>query len=90
MIQLHHVVTADDLARDFVPIGTPISGVEALLVNERGEACATGETGEIVIRSRFLTLGYRGDAAATPRRVSERTSPAWARLAQQEAVTDEQ
>ncbi len=41
-----------------VPIGTPVPGVEVQLVREDGGEAAVGQIGEIVVRSRYLALGY--------------------------------
>ena len=50
------------------PIGHPLPGVQVLIVNDAGAQCADGETGEIVIRTPYRTLGYlRPDASAGTR-----------------------
>lgn len=41
-----------------VPVGTPLDDVEVDITNEVGKPVSQGETGEIVIRSRFLAQGY--------------------------------
>lgn len=48
-----------------IPIGTAIAGREILILDESQQPCANGETGEIYVRSEYLTLGYLGNAAAT-------------------------
>ncbi len=41
-----------------VPVGKPVDGCDVLVLDEAGEVVATGETGEIVLRSRYLSPGY--------------------------------
>lgn len=41
-----------------VPVGYPVVDTEVLLLNEVGEPKATGEVGEIAVRSRYLSPGY--------------------------------
>ncbi len=41
-----------------VPAGYPIEGHEVLLLGDDGEPVASGEVGEIVVRSRYLSPGY--------------------------------
>lgn len=45
-----------------VPVGRPISGAEVLVLDEKGEPCAPGQTGEVVILSDWLASGYVGVA----------------------------
>lgn len=46
------------LVDDLVPIGHPMDGMEVLLLDEVGRDVGTNRTGEIVIRSAFLSPGY--------------------------------
>ncbi|HLY79112.1 MAG TPA: amino acid adenylation domain-containing protein, partial [Caulobacteraceae bacterium] len=46
---------------DRAPIGVGIDGFELEIWDDQGRAAADGEVGEIVVRSRFLTLGYVQD-----------------------------
>ncbi|HEU4328597.1 MAG TPA: AMP-binding protein, partial [Roseiflexaceae bacterium] len=41
-----------------LPIGYPVEDMELLLLDGAGQPVAVGETGEIVIRSRYLAVGY--------------------------------
>jgi hypothetical protein len=49
------------------PLGYPLSGMQVVLLNDNGAEARTGETGEIAIRSRYLTPGYwrRPDLSAS-------------------------
>ncbi|CRK59452.1 Probable non ribosomal peptide synthetase protein [Alloactinosynnema sp. L-07] len=54
-------VTAD--LHGTAPIGRSIPGRHVLVLDDRGVPCAAGVTGNLVIRSPYLTDGYLGDAA---------------------------
>jgi amino acid adenylation domain-containing protein len=42
----------------FLPAGYPAPGKEVLVLGDTGQVMQNGEAGEIVVRSRFLSLGY--------------------------------
>jgi long-chain acyl-CoA synthetase len=46
-------------------IGRPAGGVAFRIVNDDGQGCATGESGELQLRSPYLMAGYLGDAELT-------------------------
>jgi amino acid adenylation domain-containing protein len=50
-----------------IPLGYPVNGVEVRLLGEDGVPVASGEVGEIVVRSRFISRGYwhRADLTAS-------------------------
>src|SRR5262249_15724237 len=55
--QLH--ITRDTVVpTDPIPVGYPVDDTEVLLLGPDGLPVAQGETGELVIRSRYLALGY--------------------------------
>jgi amino acid adenylation domain-containing protein len=58
MTKFFHVVTRADADRSSVPIGVPMDGTSALVVDERGRPCPRGAVGEIWIRTPYRTLGY--------------------------------
>jgi amino acid adenylation domain-containing protein len=58
MVKLFHMVERADAERRSIPIGKPIEGAKALVVDEEGQACAPGKMGEIYIRTPYRTLGY--------------------------------
>lgn len=66
---------------DAVPIGRPIPGRDVLLLDEMDRECPSGEVGEIVIRSPYVTPGYLGDEPGGPafRTVPGRGSGPWYR-----------
>ena len=51
-----------------LPVGRPVEGVELLLLDEDGREVAQGETGEMVIRSRYLSPGYWRNPQLTAQR----------------------
>ncbi|WP_460714761.1 amino acid adenylation domain-containing protein [Lysobacter terrae] len=53
------------VAETFVPIGTPIPGAQALLLDEHLAPCTPGTLGEIFIRTPYRSLGYYTDPEAT-------------------------
>lgn len=55
----------DPLDTDNIPLGSGIDDTQLLLVNEAGQLAGEGETGEILIRSPYLSLGYWDDPALT-------------------------
>jgi len=58
MIKFYHVIERSDPQRGFIPIGKPIRGARAILLDQQGNVCPPGVTGEIYIRTPYLTLGY--------------------------------
>jgi len=40
------------------PVGRPLPHTQALVINKAGQLCGVGETGEIVIRTPYRSLGY--------------------------------
>jgi amino acid adenylation domain-containing protein len=65
MTKFFYFVTPVDRERRMIPIGKPMEGARALIVDERGKPCSPGSVGEIYIRTPFRSLGYYGRAEAT-------------------------
>jgi len=59
----HRLDPDSDNAR--VPLGKGIADAQLLVVNSANQLATAGETGEILIRSPYLSLGYWGDPALT-------------------------
>jgi len=55
---LHEVVPAEVAAHGVVPIGTPIEGVDALVVDESGDVLVGAGSGELVVSTPFSSSGY--------------------------------
>jgi amino acid adenylation domain-containing protein len=58
MVKFFHFVTAADGERRSVPIGKPMEGAKAILLDEKGAVCPPGAVGEIYIRTPYRALGY--------------------------------
>lgn len=58
MVKFAHFVGPADRTRNSVPIGKPIPGCDALLIDEGGQACPLGSVGELFIRTPYRSLGY--------------------------------
>ncbi|HSS50710.1 MAG TPA: amino acid adenylation domain-containing protein, partial [Thermoanaerobaculia bacterium] len=53
------------LAKEVLPLGRGIPGVQLLVCNREGELAGIGEVGEIAVRSHHLAAGYLGDPELT-------------------------
>ncbi len=60
-----------DMKRKPGSIGTPISGVEMRLVDDRGDAVPEGEIGEIAIKGHNVMKGYWGRPDATEEAIGD-------------------
>lgn len=60
MVKLFYRVKLEDAYAPSIPIGRPISGARAILLDEKGQPCPPGKLGEIYIRTPYRTLGYLG------------------------------
>jgi len=58
LIKLFHFVNMLDKDRRSIPIGKPMPGAAAVIVDAQGRACAPGEVGEILIRTPYRAHGY--------------------------------
>jgi amino acid adenylation domain-containing protein len=63
--KLFYFVKAADIDRRTIPIGKPMEGAAALIVDEKVRPCATGVAGEIYIRTPHCALGYYGQPELT-------------------------
>lgn len=66
---------ADIVSEGRLPVGHVADGIEVALVGEHGQQVGRGETGEIVVRSRYLPAGYWRDDALTAEKFSDWTEP---------------
>jgi amino acid adenylation domain-containing protein len=58
MTKFAYFVTAADGEKRSVPIGKPIKGAAAILLDEKGRPSPEGTVGEIYIRTPYRSLGY--------------------------------
>jgi amino acid adenylation domain-containing protein/non-ribosomal peptide synthase protein (TIGR01720 family) len=65
MVKLFHRVRPQDGEAVTVPIGKPMPGARAIVVDAKGQPCPPGRIGELYIRTKYRSLGYLGDPAAT-------------------------
>jgi non-ribosomal peptide synthetase component F len=57
-----------ELADGRLPVGRPVEGLEAVLLDEHGSAVNDGEAGELILEGRFLSPGYWRDEVLTAAR----------------------
>src|SRR5579864_491529 len=58
MVKFMYAVQEADQLRRSVPIGTPMEGATAIVIDEAGKICPPGIAGEIYIRTPYRSLGY--------------------------------
>ncbi len=58
MVKFFYLVRPGDQNLRSIPIGKPMAGARAVLVDSRGKACPPGTVGEIYIRTPYRSLGY--------------------------------
>ena len=66
-IALHEVGPAETFPDGVVPVGKPFDGVTVLVRNEHGQQVPDGLTGELIIRSAYISPGYWGQPQQTAR-----------------------
>lgn len=65
MVKLFYRLRPEDRDRESIPIGRPMPGARAIVVDARNQICAPGTVGEILIRTPFRSLGYLGQDERT-------------------------
>ncbi|HET7287805.1 MAG TPA: amino acid adenylation domain-containing protein, partial [Pyrinomonadaceae bacterium] len=58
LVKFFYFVKASDQERRNIPVGKPMEGAAAMVVDKRGRPCPKGTIGEIYIRTPYRTLGY--------------------------------
>ena len=58
LTKLFHFVNVSDKDLRSVPIGKPMPGCAAVVIDAKGRACSPGEVGEILIRTPYRAHGY--------------------------------
>ena len=58
MCKLVYFVRQEDKDRRSIPIGKPMPGASALILNEKWKPCPTGIVGEVYLRTQYRSLGY--------------------------------
>ena len=65
MAKFYYFVKESDKDRRAIPVGMPMEGAKAMLLDERGRPCARGMVGEVYIRTAYRALGYYNDPELT-------------------------
>jgi amino acid adenylation domain-containing protein len=60
MAKFAYMIQESDQNSAVIPVGKPIQGTKALLLDEEGRVCPPGIVGEIYIRTPYRSLGYYG------------------------------
>jgi acyl-CoA synthetase (AMP-forming)/AMP-acid ligase II len=60
-----HTLWTDDVELVATTVGKPVAGTEIKVVNARGDECAAGEAGEVLIRDAKLLIEYLDNPKAT-------------------------
>ncbi|MDY7094269.1 MAG: amino acid adenylation domain-containing protein [Acidobacteriota bacterium] len=60
LTKLFHVVQPGDEGLASIPVGKPMRGAEAMILDRRGQPCPAGIVGEIWVRTPFRSHGYLG------------------------------
>ncbi|BAZ10885.1 amino acid adenylation domain-containing protein [Calothrix sp. NIES-4071] len=65
MVKFYYEIQKSDINRDFIPIGKPIEGAEAMVLDEYGNVCSCEVFGELYINTPYQTLGYYNNPELT-------------------------
>ena len=58
LAKIFYRINPPDVERTVIPVGKTIKGAEALVLDEQGQKCLTGNIGEIYIRTPYISSGY--------------------------------
>lgn len=58
LAKFFYIIKPRDINKTIIPVGKPIKGAEALILDRQGQECLTGNPGEIHIRTPFISSGY--------------------------------
>lgn len=64
-------IVPEKMSAGIQPIGLSLPETQALILNENNQLCSIGESGEIVLRTPFRSLGYINDPIETQKRFSK-------------------
>lgn len=71
MVKLFHRIRLTDIENGFIPVGKGMTETEVFVINDAGDLCSPGESGEIHVATEHRTLGYFNQAAATAKVFTE-------------------
>lgn len=58
LVKCFHRIRPQDFSKSIVPVGTPMKGCQVYILDDGDSRCNVGETGEVYIRTPFMSLGY--------------------------------
>jgi thioesterase domain-containing protein/acyl carrier protein len=67
-VKMYYNIRAADAEKENIPIGKPIKGSRAIILNKSMNICDRGITGDIYIRTPYLAAGYINDPQLTQER----------------------
>ncbi len=65
LAKAYYMIDPTDTSKINIPIGKPISDTELLVLDDQLKPCPQGNTGEIYIRTQYMSSGYLNDKALT-------------------------
>ena len=65
LVKLFYRVQESDVNRVSVPVGRPMSGAQAMILDEDMQSCGVESIGEVYIRTPFISAGYYKNKEAT-------------------------
>jgi acyl carrier protein len=68
LAKFFYKIKQEDIDRPIIPVGKPISGAQALILDSDQKKCRVGKRGEIYIRTPFITSGYYNDPGLNKKR----------------------
>ncbi len=61
LAKLFYRISPTDIEKNAIPVGKPIAGAQAIILNDNLKPCPVGAVGMIYIRTPYRTLGYFRD-----------------------------
>jgi len=58
LAKFFYIIKPGDINKSIIPVGKPIKGAEALILDQQRRKCLTGNSGEIYIRTPYISSGY--------------------------------
>ena len=68
LAKLFYRIKPEDVKKDNIPVGKPITGAKVIVLDKDMQVCGYGKTGEIYIRTPYRTHGYYKDDALNAER----------------------
>ncbi len=65
LAKFFHRIKPGDAGRPVIPVGKPIEGAQALVLDRNRKECREGKVGEVYIRTPFISSGYVNDSGLT-------------------------